>query len=356
LRGKRQDALLAGDAHHGFVADGGFQLSGAAEQLGVGGQARDRAWAAGRAVHPPADHQRVAHGLAGVDVQTGRRAGQEAPHAQEQLGSGHRVHVRGHRHRQAQRVGQHLSDRRLPPAQSRVVHLAGGAVDGATDGNPDPQRPPPMPTPQVAACAVGQRHERGPGRVARRRGLDGVEGAAEQVGGHDAGGARTDVDAQRHERLVVDLHRHARAADRAGDGQVGALPQQAGFQQGDDLTVDRRDAQRGDAGDDVTTDRSAQPDGPKDGGRRGVGDVQRRRHDLSAHRAVTVLTGRIADSAIGRKMGRGEDIGAHGRPLSDFCWPAWPHLAWGQGRQSAQQQHAPAAHRHAAVVMLDRAL
>jgi hypothetical protein len=124
-----------------------------------------------------------------------------------------------------------------------MVHLAGGAVDGATDGDPHPQGPPAMPTTQVAAGRVGQRREGGPGWVARSRGLDGVEGAAEQVGGHDAGGSCTDVDAERHERLVVDLDRHARAADRAGDGQVGALAQQACFQQRDDLAVDRGDAQ-----------------------------------------------------------------------------------------------------------------
>ncbi|ETZ48121.1 hypothetical protein L839_2230 [Mycobacterium avium MAV_120809_2495] len=66
--------------------------------------------------------------------------------------------------------------------------------------------------------------------------------------------------------------------------------------------------------------------------------------------------GRVAHGATGRMMGMGEGIRAHERPLSEFCWPSWPYLAWGQERQSAQQQHAPAAHRHAAVVMLDRAL
>ena len=66
-----------------------------------------------------------------------------------------------------------------------------------------------------------------------------------------------------------------------GDGQVGALPEQARVEQGDDLAVDRRDAQRRDRGDDVTAHRAAQPDRPEDGGRRGVGDVQCRRQDLA---------------------------------------------------------------------------
>ena len=77
------------------------------------------------------------------------------------------------------------------------------------------------------------------------------------------------MNAQRHEWFVVDLHRHPGAADGPGDGQVGALAQQAGVEQGDDLAVDSGDAQRCDAGDDVAADGASQPDGPKDGrGRR----------------------------------------------------------------------------------------
>ena len=82
------------------------------------------------------------------------------------------------------------------------------------------------------------------------------------------------MDAQRHERFVVDLHRHAGATDGPGNGQVGALPQQTRVEQRDDLAVYRRDAQRGDAGDDVTADRAAQPHRAEDGRRRGVRQVQ----------------------------------------------------------------------------------
>ena len=158
---RRQYSQPARRRQHRLVADRRLQLPGPAEQLGVRGQARDGAGTAGRAVHPSADHQRVAHGLAGVDVQAGRRARREPPHAKQQLGSGHGVDVRGHRHRQAQRVGQHRPDGRLAPAQPGVVDVAGGAVDGATDRDPDPERPPPMPAPQVPGRALGQRRQRG---------------------------------------------------------------------------------------------------------------------------------------------------------------------------------------------------
>jgi hypothetical protein len=76
------------------------------------------------------------------------------------------------------------------------------------------------------------------------------------------------VDAQCYERLVVDLHWHAWAADGSGDGQVGALPQQTGLKQRDDLAVDRRNAERCDPGDDVTADWATQPDGPENRRRR----------------------------------------------------------------------------------------
>jgi len=102
---------------------------------------------------------------------------------------------------------------------------------------------------------------------------------------------RADVDPERHERFVVDLHRHPGAADGAGDGQIGALPQEAGVEQRDDLAVDRGDAQRCDAGDDVTADRPAQSDGPEHGCRRGVGDVQRRRQDLAMQPWVAFAAG-----------------------------------------------------------------
>ena len=133
----------------------------------------------------------------------------------------------GHRHRQAQRLGEHRPDGGVRPAQPRVVDVPGGAVDHAAGGDADPQRAAPVPAAQVAARAAGQRGQRRPLGAARRRRLDRVERAAEQVGGHDAGGAGADVDAQRQERFVVDLDGDARAADRSRHRQVGALAQHA---------------------------------------------------------------------------------------------------------------------------------
>ncbi len=134
-----------------------------------------------------------------------------------------------------------------------------------------------MPTPQVATGAVGQRGQRGTLGCTRRRGFDGVEGAAEQVGGHDAGGPGADMDAQRQKRLVVDLDGHPGTPDRAGDGQVGAFPQDSGVQEGDDLAVYRRNRQRGGLGDDVAADRAAQPNGPEHRRRGGVRELERGR-------------------------------------------------------------------------------
>jgi len=111
-----------------------------------------------------------------------------------------------------------------------MVDVPAGAVDDAADCHPDPQRPPAVPPPEVPPCAVGQRGQRRTLGTSRCRGLDGVEGAAEQVGGHDAGGSCPDVDAQRQERLVVDLDRHPGTADRTGDRQVGAFPEKARVQ------------------------------------------------------------------------------------------------------------------------------
>jgi len=64
-------------------------------------------------------------------------------------------------------------------------------------------------------------------------------------------------------RFVVDLDGHPGTPDRAGDRQVGAFPQDTRVQEGDDLAIYRRNAERGDLGDDVAADRAAQPHGTK---------------------------------------------------------------------------------------------
>ena len=175
-----------------------------------------------------------------------------------------------------------------------MVDVSGGAVDDAARGHADPQRPATVPATQVAARAAGQRRQRRVLRAARRRRLDHVERAAEQVGRHDAGGAGADVDAEGEERLVVDLDRHPRPADGAGDGQVGPLAQHAGVEQGGDLAVHRGDAQAGGLGDDVAGDGAAQSGRAEHRGRGRFGDAQRRGDDVVAGQQRALGCGRSA--------------------------------------------------------------
>ena len=100
-----------------------------------------------------------------------------------------------------------------------------------------------MPASQVTAGALGQRRQRGSAGTQWRWGFDRVERAAEQIGGHDAGGPRADMNAQRHEWFVVDLHRHAGATNSPRNCQICALAQQTRVEQRDDLAVHRCDAQ-----------------------------------------------------------------------------------------------------------------
>jgi hypothetical protein len=82
-----------------------------------------------------------------------------------------------------------------------VIDVAGDAVHHTADRDADPQRTTAMPAAQVAAGTAGQRRQRLGLPTARGGGFDGVEGPTEQVGGHDARGARADVDAEGEERL-----------------------------------------------------------------------------------------------------------------------------------------------------------
>ena len=204
-----------------------------------------------------------------------------------------------------------------------MVEVSGGAVDDAARGHAHPQRAAAVPAAQIAAGAACQRGQRRGLRAARGRRLHRVQRAAEQVGGHDAGGARADVDAERQERLVVDLDRHAGPADGAGDREVGALAQDPRVQQRSDLAVHRRDAELGDLRDDVTGDRAAQARRAEHRGGRRVGDLQRRRDDAVprlgvAHRSQCPLrVAGIADAlGRGRRLTKGGGGGsAHGSVL-----------------------------------------
>ena len=66
-----------------------------------------------------------------------------------------------------------------------------------------------MPAAQVPPRAACDRRQTCGLTAARRRRLDDVERSPEQVCGDDARRAGADVDAERQERLVVHLDRHA---------------------------------------------------------------------------------------------------------------------------------------------------
>jgi hypothetical protein len=163
-----------------------------------------------------------------------------------------------------------------------MVEVARRTVDDTTRGDSHPERAAAVPPAQVAAGTGRQRCQCGGLRSPRCRRLDYIERATEQIGGHDAGRARTDVDAQGQVGLVVDLDRDARAPDGSGDRQICAFPQHTCVKQRRDLTVDRRDAELGYLGDDVTRNRTAQPGGAEHGPRRGLGYPQGRRNDVVA--------------------------------------------------------------------------
>ena len=69
------------------------------------------------------------------------------------------------------------TDRRLSPAQPRMVDLAADAVHNTTAGHPDPEWAATVPATEIAAGAIGQRGQRGGLGTTRRGRLDRVERA-----------------------------------------------------------------------------------------------------------------------------------------------------------------------------------
>ncbi len=136
--------------------------------------------------------------------------------------------------------------------------MPGGAVGHTARGHADGERATTVPAAQVAARTLGQRRQCRVLRAPRGRRLHDVEGSAEQIGRHDAGGSRADVQAEGEVRLVVDLDGHPRPTDRTGHGEIGAFPQNTGPEQGGDLTIHGGDAEPGGLGDDVAGDGAAQ--------------------------------------------------------------------------------------------------
>ncbi|SHV23887.1 Uncharacterised protein [Mycobacteroides abscessus subsp. abscessus] len=163
-----------------------------------------------------------------------------------------------------------------------MIHSPGRSVDHSTGGNSHPQGPTTVPTGQVALCAPGQRSQRGALRTVWRRSFHHVEGPAEQIGCHDAGGTGSDVDTQGQERLVVELHGHPGTPDGTRDRQIGAFAQQPGVEQGRHLSVDGSNGKACDLGDRVSGDRSTHTCGTEDGRGGAIADVEGGRVDLVA--------------------------------------------------------------------------
>ena len=150
-----------------------------------------------------------------------------------------------------------------------MVDVPGGAVHHPAGRHADPQRTATVPATAVAADAVGQRGQSRGLRTRCGRRLDRIEGATEQVTGHDAGGSRSDMYPESEVRLVIDLDRNARPADGSRYRQIGSLAHQLRIEQCADLTVHRGDRQSGGRGDGVPGHRTAPADGGEDRGRGG---------------------------------------------------------------------------------------
>src|SRR5690606_9803402 len=163
--------------------------------------------------------------------------------------------------------------------------------------------------------ARGDRRERGVLVAGGRGDFDGADDATTQVAGDDAGGDGTDVDADRQVPLVVDLDGNARPADGAGFGQVGALTQKTGREQGRHLTIDGGDARTGDLRDHVAGDGAAVGGDTEDRRSGAVGDTQVRRDDpdRARHTKGAGTDGRCArgstNSGTGGATGRGRPRG-----------------------------------------------
>ena len=182
-----------------------------------------------------------------------------------------------------------------------------------------------MPAAQIAPGAIGQCRQRGRLRPTRRGHLHHVQGTAQQVAGHDAGGAGAHVHAERQIRLVIDLNRDARPADRPGRDKVRPLTQQLRVEKRRDLPVHRRDRQPGDGRDGVAGDRPPLPDGGEHRGHGRLGRAQGGRDDVG-HRVA-------ADSQRVHANRLNEGAG-HGESLSKM---------WIQAKRGARQQHARCA-------------
>ena len=225
----------------------------------------------GRGVHGAVDAEGDPDHLAGVEVQEARPLiGIGTAGVHDELGGGHGLYMRRHRHRQPHRLGDDLPDRSVLPAQAWVVDESARRHPTA-DGDAGPEDATSGPAAEKALGALADCGEglfRGVGD--RGGDLDRADHAVEQIMRGDGGDLVTDVDAQGQERRDVEFEGQSRPPDGAGRCEIGAFTQQSGLEQCADLAVDRRDGQSGEFGGFVPEHRARESGGTQHQ-RRGLG-------------------------------------------------------------------------------------
>ncbi len=203
-----------GVAHRGLETP---RLLGVEQGGRAGREVPDHGRARGRGVDGAADAEGDAQHLAGVEVQEARLL---VVGVEDQLGGGHRLDVRRHRHRQTHRLGDHPTDRCGLPAEPRMVDEA-TLGDQAADRDADPEDTLAGPTLGEAAGADADGGEDLLGVLGDQdRDLDRADDAVQQVVGGDRGDLVADVDAQGEEVGEVDLERQAQPAVGARRGEL----------------------------------------------------------------------------------------------------------------------------------------
>ena len=263
------------------VAGGRLEATGVlrVEQGGrTGREVPDHRRARGRCVHGAVDAERDADHLTCVEVEEARALVAGVHH---ELGGGHRLDVRRHRHGQADGFGDDVAHRGIRPAETRMVDEAPFG-DAATDRDTGPQHSTIRPASDEASCAVADGGQRLLGGLGdRRRDLDGSDDAMQQVVGRDRGDLVSDVDTEGQEVGHVDFEWQARTSDGTGRREVGAFTQEPRLQQRADLAVHRRDGQSGCLRGVVAEDRAGESSGAQHERCGFVGELEARCRDLN---------------------------------------------------------------------------
>ena len=100
-----------------------------------------------------------------------------------------------------------------------------------------------MPPTEVTLCGFGDARQRDLWTTGRGGNLHDIQRPPEQIRCDDVVGAGTDVNSERHERLVIDSTGTQGPPDRATRGEVCAFAEAGPASRRAHLTVDRGDAQ-----------------------------------------------------------------------------------------------------------------